>query len=58
MNDHNDCATHSHLMKTIHSMGDLRRRITELEKENNRLINAIEMLLERIDRIANAMSKG
>jgi chromosome segregation ATPase len=58
MSNHNDCATHSHLMKTIDSMWSLRRRINELEQENDRLKNTIEMILENISRIEHEMSRG
>jgi hypothetical protein len=46
-------ATHTHLMKTIHSLIELRDRVSEIERRENRVLNMIGQLME-LDKMNSA----
>lgn len=43
--DHDNVATHTHLMKTIHSLRAVRDRVTQLENDQLRLLDMMEQMV-------------
>lgn len=53
--DHDNVATHTHLLKTIQSLRGLRERVEQLEKRELRLLDTIELLAKH-DNLLGARS--